>query len=198
MSLYLYKFNDENKYIELKELIVKYKTVIKFIFTFIIVYGILTVSYKLYLQYASSDTYYPDYMTNIVAKQSKDLLESLGYNAQVIPHPDEPSMKLIINEKYVARVIEGCNSVSVIILFAAFIIAFKGKIKTTFIYLLAGSVLIYIANLFRVVILSIGLYHYPWRKDILHTVIFPAIIYGMVCLLWLFWVNRFSNPQKNE
>ncbi|HCY83023.1 MAG TPA: exosortase family protein XrtF, partial [Xanthomarina gelatinilytica] len=49
-----------------------------------------------------------------------------------------------------------------------------------------------------VVILSVGLYHYPWRKDVLHTVIFPAIIYGMVCLLWLFWVNRFSNPKKHE
>jgi exosortase family protein XrtF len=136
-------------------------------------------------------------MTNLVAKQSKDLLETLGYNAQVIPHPDEASMKLIINKKYVARVIEGCNSISVIILFASFIIAFTGKFKITVLYLLAGSVLIYVANLVRVVILSIGLYHYPWRKDILHTVIFPAIIYGMVCLLWLFWVNRFSIPKKD-
>jgi exosortase family protein XrtF len=137
-------------------------------------------------------------MTNLVAKQSRELLETLGYQAQVIPHPDEPSMKLIINKKYVARVIEGCNSVSVIILFASFIIAFTGRFKTTVLYLMAGSVLIYIANLVRVVILSIGLYHYPWRKDILHTVIFPAIIYGMFCLLWLFWVNRFSNTEKKH
>jgi exosortase family protein XrtF len=137
-------------------------------------------------------------MTNLVAKQSRELLETLGYQAQVIPHPNEPSMKLIINKKYVARVIEGCNSVSVIILFASFIIAFTGRFKTTVLYLMAGSVLIYIANLVRVVILSIGLYHYPWRKDILHTVIFPAIIYGMVCLLWLFWVNRFSNTEKKH
>jgi exosortase family protein XrtF len=136
-------------------------------------------------------------MTNLVAKQSKELLKTLGYQAQVIPHPDEPSMKLIINSKYVARVIEGCNSVSVIILFVSFIIAFKGRFKVTVLYLLAGSVLIYVANLVRVVILSIGLYHYPWRKDILHTVIFPAIIYGMVCLLWLFWVNRFSKQKKS-
>ncbi|PWK21064.1 exosortase family protein XrtF [Xanthomarina spongicola] len=182
----------------MKDLIKQYKTVIKFILTFILVYTVLTFSYKLYLQYASSEIYYPDYMTNLVAKQSKEVLESLGYNAQVIPHPNEPSMKLIINKKYVARVIEGCNSVSVIILFASFIIAFTGKFKTTFFYLLVGSVLIYVANLFRVVILSIGLYHYPWRKDILHTVIFPAIIYGMVCLLWLLWVNRFSIRSKNH
>ncbi|MFV0571370.1 MAG: exosortase family protein XrtF [Xanthomarina gelatinilytica] len=182
----------------MKDLLKKYTSVITFIFTFLLVYAVSTFAYKQYLQYGSSDVYYPDYMTNLVAKQSKDLLETLGYQAQVIPHPEEPSMKLIINNKYVARVIEGCNSVSVIILFASFIIAFAEKFKTTFFYLLAGSVLIYVANLVRVVILSAGLYHYPWRKDVLHTVVFPAIIYGMVCLLWLFWVNRFSNPKKHE
>ncbi len=163
-----------------------------------LVYSILTFSYKFYLQYSTGEHYYPDYMTHVVAQQSVDLLHDLGYDAQVIPHPNEASMKLIINKKYVARVIEGCNSVSVIILFISFIIAFSGQFKTTVLYILAGSVLIYIANLFRVVILSIGLYHYPWRKDILHTVIFPGIIYGMVCLLWVFWVNRFSNIKKKH
>jgi exosortase family protein XrtF len=137
-------------------------------------------------------------MTNLVAKQSKDLLQVFGYNTIIEPHPDEASMKLIINNRYIARVIEGCNSISVIILFVSFIIAFAGKFKNTFIYVLAGSALIYIANLIRVVILSIGLYHYPWRRDILHTVIFPAIIYGMVCLLWIIWVNRFSKINKTN
>ncbi len=148
------------------------------------------------MQLSTGEKYYPDYMTYIVAQQSADLLHDLDYRAQVIPHPNEASIKLIINEKYVARVIEGCNSVSVIILFVSFVIAFSGHFKVTVLYIFAGSVLIYIANLFRVVILSIGLYHYPWRKDILHTVIFPGIIYGMVCLLWVFWVNRFSNIKK--
>ena len=135
-------------------------------------------------------------MTNLVAKQTRALLESVDYRAQIIPHPDEASMKLIINEKYVARIIEGCNSVSIIILFVSFILAFAGKIKTTTIYIFVGSILIYIANLIRVVILTAGLYHFPWRKDILHNVIFPALIYGMVFLLWMIWVNRIANLKR--
>ncbi|WP_417197018.1 exosortase family protein XrtF [Bizionia sp.] len=182
----------------MKKLLQKYKSVIRFILTFLLVYAVMTFGYKFYLQLSTGAVYYPDYMTHIVAQQSADLLQTLGYEAQVLPHPDEASMKLFINEKYVARVIEGCNSVSVIILFMAFILAFSGRFKTTIIYLLAGSVLIYVVNLFRVVILSVGLYHYPWRKDILHTVIFPAIIYGMVCLLWVVWVNRFSKIASNK
>lgn len=183
----------------MKSLIVKYKSVIRFILTFILVYALLSVGYKLYLDFSKNSVYYPDYITNLVSRQSKDILNVIGYNAHVEPHTKEPTMKLIINNKYIARIIEGCNSISVIILFLSFIMAFSGKPKTTFLYMLFGSVLVYIVNLSRIVILSIGLYHYPWRKDILHTVIFPGIIYGMVFLLWIFWVNRFSNMiKKNE
>lgn len=166
--------------------------------TFLIVYGILTFVYKLYLDYSDSSTYYPDYLTHKVAKQTDLILQTLGYDAQILKHPDEPSVKLIINGKYVARVIEGCNAMSVIILFISFIIAFAGKFRTTVLYVLAGSVLIYMVNLLRIAILSVGLYHYPWRREELHTVIFPMIIYGMVFLLWMFWVSRLSNLSTTD
>lgn len=166
---------------------------VKFILTFLLVYGILTFFYKLYLDYSVGSTYYPDYVTKLVAKQTNALLNTLNYDARITDHPDEASVKLMINDKYVARVVEGCNAISVLVLFVSFIMAFAGKFKTTLLYVLAGSILIYVVNVFRIVILSIGLYHYPWRSEELHTVIFPLIIYGMVFLLWIFWVNRFSN-----
>lgn len=181
-----------------KALLIKYKSVVKFILTFLSVYFVLTLAYKFYLDFSDGSKYYPDYMTNLVATQSKLLLNSVDYRVELIPHPDEASIKLIINEKFVARVVEGCNSISVIILYVSFIIAFAGKFKYTFIYALAGSILIYAVNLFRIAVLSIGLYNYPWRRDILHTVIFPLIIYGMVFLLWMFWVNRFSKMKKHH
>src|SRR5690606_41547540 len=101
-------------------------------------------------------------MTKLVARQSKELLETLGYDAQVIPHPKEASMKLIINNKFVARVIEGCNSVSVIILFFSLIVVFAGKFTTTVYYILAGIVLIYYAyvilSVFFIVIVYMFIY----------------------------------------
>jgi len=180
----------------LKSLLKQYRPVIKFIAIFLLVYGVLSLVYSYYLDASKGTIYYPDYVTNLVANQSKLLLDSFGYNSQVLPHPEEPSMKLLVNGKYVARIIEGCNGASVIILFIAFVIAFSGQAKTTFFYILSGSVLIYIVNLFRIVILAIGLYHFPWRKDILHSIIFPGMIYGMVFLLWMFWVNGFTKMNK--
>lgn len=183
---------------KVKELFKKYRLVVKFIVTFLSVYLVLTIGYKLYLDFSDGSRFYPDYITNLVAKQSQSLIDATGYNAEVLPHPNEPSMKLIVNNKFVARVVEGCNSISVIILFISFIIAFAGNFKMTFLYVLAGSVLIYTVNLIRIAILSIGLYNYPWRREILHTVIFPLIIYGMVFLLWMFWVNRYTKMKKQD
>ena len=182
----------------MKELLIKYKSVIKFILTFLLMYLTLSLSYKLYLDYSKGKAYYPDYVTHLVARQTEALINTLGYEAKIANHPDEPTIKLIINNKYVARVVEGCNSLSVIILFVSFMVAFAGRLKPTVLYILAGSVLIYSVNLIRIVILSIGLYHYPWRREILHTVIFPLIIYGLVFLLWMFWVNRFSKFKRNN
>ncbi len=183
----------------LKDLLVKYKAVVRFILTFLIVYLLLSVAYKFYLDHSDGTKYYPDYFTNLVADQSNYLIQSFGYDAKVVSHANEPSMKILINNKFVARVVEGCNSISVIILFVSFMIAFAGKFKVTFLYILTGSVLLYTVNLFRIAILSIGLFHYPWRREILHIVIFPLIIYGMVFLLWMFWVNRFSKlKSKND
>ncbi|GAA4893379.1 hypothetical protein GCM10023311_17370 [Flaviramulus aquimarinus] len=138
-------------------------------------------------------------MTHLVSKQTDTLLRAFGYNSEILPHPDEPSMKVIVNGKFIARIIEGCNAISVIVLFMSFIVAFSGTLKTTFFYILSGAVLIYTVNVLRIVILIIGMYHYPEYEDVMHTVVFPAIIYGMVFLLWIFWVNRFSKlKQKDE
>ena len=180
----------------MRELFTKYKSVVRFVLTFLSVYIVLSLGYKFYLDFSDGSKYYPDYITHTVAKQSEELLNVFGYESETIPHPDELTIKLTVNNKHIARIIEGCNSVSVIILFVSFIIAFAGRKRTTVMFILAGSVLIYVINLLRIVVISIGLFHYPWRSEILHSVIFPLIIYGTVFLLWMFWVNRFSNLNQ--
>ncbi|MCR8668889.1 exosortase family protein XrtF [Aestuariibaculum sp. M13] len=180
----------------MKALLVKYKLVIKFILTFLSVYLMLSLGYKFYLQFSDGSLYYPDYITHLVAVQCQDLLQVLGCQVDMIPHPNEPSIKVLLNGSYISRIIEGCNAFSVIILFVSFIAAFASDFKTTSIYMLLGSVLIYVVNLIRIVIINLGLYYYPEYEAVLHEVIFPVIIYGMMFLLWVFWVNRFSKIKR--
>lgn len=157
-------------------------------------YILLSILYGGYLQLSKNGNDHPDYLTRLVAEQSETLINSIGYTAIVFPDPDYPSMQLTINNKRVGQIIEGCNSVSIIILFVAFIIAFAQNWKKTLLFLIAGAVLIYAVNLIRIALLAIALYQFPRYQEILHTVIFPGIIYGMVFLLWVMWVR--SAPKK--
>jgi exosortase family protein XrtF len=159
-------------------------------------YLVLTLIYNLYLEFFRSPIYFPDYITHLVAKQSEILISSFGYNAQILPHQSELSMKLIVNEVYLARIVEGCNAISIIILFIAFVLSFFGRLKLTLLYLLAGSVIIYTMNIIRIGILAVGIYEYPQHTEFLHSIIFPLIIYGTVFLLWVIWVRIYSQKQK--
>ena len=149
-----------------------------------------------YINSSIGGAYYPDYITNLVAKQSSELISNFGYNAEVMPHQTDTSMKLYVNQTFLARIVEGCNAVSVIILFIAFIVSFAEKFKKTTLFLFAGGVLIYAVNLLRIAILAIAIYEYPEYSETLHGVIFPAIIYGIVFLLWMIWVRML--PKTNE
>ncbi len=176
----------------------KNKVLQLFIIKFFVSYGIMVGLYSYYLNKTQKkETVFTcSPITTKVANQTVKMIAILGYNAKVEQHQNELSIKIWINKNYVSRVIEGCNSINIIILFLAFIIAFSGSLKVTIIYGIVGSLLIYSTNIFRIAILSIGILEYPKHQNILHNIVFPAIIYGMVFLLWIIWVNKFSNYKK--
>lgn len=182
----------------MKALFHKYRSVVRFVLLFLGSYLILSILYASYLQLSKGGAYAPDFITHLVAKQSSDIISGFGYKAIVIPSATSPIMELYVNSKHVARIIEGCNAISIIILFMAFIVAFYEGIKKTLLFLLAGTVLIYAMNIFRIVILAIALYEYPQHKEILHGIVFPGLIYGMVFFLWMIWVRTLKPQKTNE
>lgn len=138
-------------------------------------------------------------MTAMVARQAKDVVLLFGNDATIKPHPKEASYLFYVKNKSVARIVEGCNAASVMILFMAFIVAFSTTFKRTFIYIVAGIFIIHILNVIRVGLLSLGFYYYPDYKDLLHDILFPLFIYGVVFALWVAWVIKFSgNAKKNS
>lgn len=176
----------------------KYKLVIRFIVLFLFTYALLSIAYKYYLEFSTGFRYFPDYATNLVAQHCDNLINSLGYHSSIFPHESEASIKLIIEGEYIARIVEGCNSISVLILFTSFIVAFTDNIQSTFLFIVAGGTLIYTINLLRIVLITLAIYHYPAYHEILHIIVFPLIIYGMVFLLWVMWVRRFNMIYKRN
>ena len=176
----------------MRNLLIQYKPFLLFLGKFLLSYVFLTIIYQCYLNSYDSSKNEVDSFTTLVANQTETVLSWVNSQSYILPHPKEPSIKIIYHDKYVSRIIEGCNAISVIILFIAFVIAFSGKLKHTVLYLIFGSLLIHVLNVGRIALLSIALYHFPQYQHILHGVIFPLIIYGVVFLLWVIWVNKYS------
>lgn len=176
----------------MNSLLQQYKPFLLFLGKFLLTYLVLTLSYQSYLNRFDLTANQVDSFTQMVANQTQALLTVFDAAARIESHPTEPSVKIIYSGKYVSRIIEGCNALSVMILFVSFIVAFTGKFKKAIIFILFGLLLIHLLNIVRIALLSVALYHYPQHEHILHAVIFPLIIYGIVFLLWVIWVNKFS------
>lgn len=172
----------------------KYKPFLLFLGKFLLTYALLTFAYQMYLNQFDKAHFEVDGLTQSVAYQTEQLLLLFHDSEQVstLPHSGQASIKLYYNHQFVARIVEGCNALSVIILFIAFVIAFSGKMRTTVLYILGGSLLIHILNICRIAILAMALYEFPEQEELLHGVIFPLFIYGVVFILWVIWVNKFS------
>ena len=173
-------------------IITKNKPVIKFLAIFLSSYTLLSVIYYLFLNNASS----PDFFSESVSEQTINLLNLIGYETNSTTNSTNGFINLFVKGKNIAGISEGCNAISIMILFIAFIFSFTKKLKPTLLFSLLGLIIIYIMNILRIVILIICLYHYPEYSSPLHNYVFPAMIYGVVFLLWMYWVNSFKKKQS--
>jgi exosortase family protein XrtF len=178
----------------LKKYLIQFKPFLIFICTFFAAYILLTIVYKLYLDtFKTNDV---DGITYIVGKNVEQLMNLFNCDINIHKSSADAWLEVWYNKKYVIRIIEGCNAVSVIILFISFVVAFSGKLKTTLLYILFGVLFIYILNVIRIALLSVSLFYVPEKEHILHGVLFPLVIYGAVFILWIIWVNKFSKYAK--
>lgn len=178
----------------MKKYFIIYKPFLVFLGTFFLVYIVLTILYQAYL--ASFGLCQIDSITTMVARNTEQILQLFDADAKVIENKPDLFIRLMYQQKYVARIIEGCNAMSVIILFVAFIVAFSGKLKPTLLYVFGGSIFIYILNVLRIALLCVLLYRFPEQEHFLHGVLFPLFIYSVVFILWVIWVNKFSKYAK--
>ncbi|MEI6021418.1 MAG: exosortase family protein XrtF [Bacteroidota bacterium] len=91
-----------------------------------------------------------------------------------------------------------CNAIKLFGLFAVFIVAYPGPVKHKLWYIPLGIVLIHVLNIFRVAALAIIAKTSPAYLDFNHTYTFTLIVYGFIFLLWMIWVNRFSNSTQKD
>ena len=139
-----------------------------------------------------------DSITRMVSDNTEQVMQLFNDQSFIEESTKHPYMKLFFNTKYVARIVEGCNAISVIVLFISFVVAFSGKLKTTLFFIFGGSLLIYVLNVLRIAALSALIFYFPKQEPFLHGVLFPLYIYGVVFMLWLIWVRNFSRYASKD
>ena len=112
---YIFRFGDT-----VKNYHVTYRPFLKFLFLFFVTYGFLSLLYNLYLSQYKDLEYPIDPFTESVSYQVKYVSNLFGGAMEIYKFPAEQWTRIFYIDRYVARVVEGCNAVSVMILFASF------------------------------------------------------------------------------
>lgn len=176
----------------MKKYFLEYRAFLVFLAKFFLSYLILALIYQAYLGQFDAAKFEIDAFTQFVSDQTVGVIFWLDSAVMQRPNVREASTNILFHDQIIARIVEGCNALSIMILFVAFLISFTGTFKNTLLFGLAGILIIHIFNIARIALLVIAIYYYPASTALLHDIIFPLVIYGIVFLLWLVWINKFS------
>lgn len=163
------------------------KTIIFFLLKFVGLYIVLNTAYGFWI---ASYEPMPDPTTTLVTHHSVSMISLTEKNVTVGVPVGNPNVPVIDNGTAIIQVFEGCNGINVMIVFLSFVIAFTGTLKKTVWFVVAGLVLIYIANLFRVSLLYFVAKYYPDNLYFFHKYLFTGLLYILVFVLWYFWVTK--------
>lgn len=172
-----------------------FKPVLNILLRFIIVYLVLLFAYQFFLNSCIGTGLDP--FSRMIAGQVSYVQNAIGYTTQLYDDVKKEQVWFYVNKAYATRMVEGCNAVSVMILFVSFIFAFY-KGPKTFIFVFVGLIFLYIMNVLRIVGFNIVMTDHKEYGKIFHDFIFPAIIYGSVVLLWLIWIKFFALKNENS
>lgn len=172
-----------------------FKPVLGILLRFIIIYLVLLFAYQFYLN-GSKDSGL-DFFSRVIANQVSAVQNVMGYPTMLYNDVGNEQVWFYVKEQYVTRMVEGCNAISVMILFVSFVFAFY-KGSKTFIFVGGGLVLLYIMNLLRIVGLNVVMAEHQEYGKMFHDFVFPSVIYGSVVLLWLIWIKFFALKHENS
>jgi exosortase family protein XrtF len=174
------------------EFLRKYKAVWLFLFKFFTVYIVGVLVYNFYL---SDFITHIDGITETVTEQVAQIFSITLPEITTFYSCESPTAEIQYFGVPLVLLIEGCNAVSIMILFLAFIVAFKGALKHYLWFVPLGIIIIYLANLLRIYLIGMIVLYLPEYTEWAHDYVFPGIIYGTTFMLWVIWVKFLADKD---
>ena len=139
------------------------------------------------------------FISKILSQQSNFILNAMGFDATT-----EVEGKIVIskvlnyNYNHGVWIGEPCNGVKIFGLFSIFIICFEGNFKNKLWFIPLGISIIHFLNILRIASLTIIAAINPYFLNFNHNVTFQISVYGIMLVLWFFWIKKFSKIKTRE
>lgn len=153
-----------------------YKFILKAISVFVIWYLV----YELWLL---PNGVLDEWVSLNIIRVSGGLLSSMGFEVYTV------NRIIGIGENTGIEIVNGCNGISAMGLFLGFIIAYPGEWKERFSFCIIGVSVIYVANIFRIISLSITQAYEPQYFNFMHEYSTSTMFYLIIFILWMIWVR---------
>jgi exosortase family protein XrtF len=125
-------------------------------------------------------------LVTIVVYASQWILKIMGEDAMVYNNV------VRIGQSGGVRVIFGCLAISLMALFAGFILCYPGKRSSKYWFIPMGVVLIFFMNIIRITGMALFSNYAPHVLNFYHRYVFKYALHGFILLLWIIWVNRYG------
>jgi len=146
-----------------------------------------------YEQYLSNKTNFNHYANRYLAQQAAWLVGLFGYDTSVVFWQYHPNL-IVVDGTPTVSVGTPCNAISVMYLFAAFVIAYPGPWRRKLWFVPFGLLLIHLLNITRIMALAFVFIYYRSTFDFNHKYAFLIAVYTLMGSLWIWWAFYLSNP----
>jgi exosortase family protein XrtF len=171
----------------------EFKPTIIFLAKFLGLYFVGNLLYGAFITYHRPDV---DPITHLVSAQSAMILSGCGAPVTYRDYDDHLSTLILNNGRTVLSVYEGCNGLNIMIIFVSFMIAFGPLKKTMLWFIPLGLLMIYVASLLRILFLYFVARQMPEYMYFTHKYLLTAVLFALVFVLWLWWIQKFAK-RKN-
>lgn len=148
--------------------------------------------YFIYEQWLAKVGWLDNFIINHLVATTLYLLKFLGYTTFVYEHTFgiDGSNGVFIGTP--------CNGLELMALFVGFVLIFSGSWKNKLWFIPLGIVIIHLMNIVRLLILTIIAKIAPETLDFNHKYTFTVLLYVLVFLGWVIWVNKFALKTNKQ
>lgn len=156
---------------------------------FLLIFGALLAVFYIFIAFSSfySKRFVPSHH-HLIAKVSGGLLSVLGQEITV-------TGKSIHSPRFSVSIIRGCDAVEAIALYVCAVLAFPLPFLKKLPGMIAGTLLLSILNLVRIVSLFLIGVYYPRIFALTHIDIWQALFIFFAVLLWILWLLWATRSQ---